>query len=194
MRGCVKLLVLVLLPLGLVACATRSPPVTYYSLMSASELPKAGSEVSKLADKTVGVGPIAVPDLAQLSLPSADGLQVDEFNRWAGSLERELGRALVLQLSRRLGTEQVVPYPWLMPFQPDYQVVVDVLVFAVDAHGQANLDARWSILSGRGDEAPRIHASLLTRAVADPTPAGRAAALRRTVDDLAEVIAARLTQ
>jgi uncharacterized lipoprotein YmbA len=157
-------------------------------------LPTGSTAARTLAGKTIGVGPISVPDLAQLGRPLAEGLQVEEFHRWGGSLDREVGRALVMQLSQRLGTDQIVSYPWLVPFQPDYQVVVDMLVFAVDVREQANLDVRWSILTGADDQTPRIYASVVTRAVEDPTPAGRAAALRETVDALAEEIAAQLVR
>jgi len=183
----------ILLAIGVAGCLGQaSPPVTYYSL--AQPTVQAVPSGAVLAGKMIGIGPITIPDVIkrpQLSRPTADGMQLEEFHRWGGELDREMGRALVLQLSQRLGSQQVVPYPWSVPFKPDYQIAIDVLQFGVYVQGQATLDARWGILAA-GSEQPRIRASLLKRPVEDPSPAGRAAALRQTVADLGEEIAAEL--
>jgi hypothetical protein len=165
--------------------------VTYYRLTATPPPPVAKEDGAILAGHIIGVGPIRVPDVVQLSRPTAEGLQVDEFHRWAGNLEREMGRALVLQLSRQLGSEQIVTYPWSVPFTPEYQVVVDVLLFAIDAQGRANLEARWSVL-GKEDREPRLRASAISRPVTNPTAGARADALRQTVADLGQEIGAEL--
>ena len=184
----------VLLAIAVAGCGAQSPSVTYYSL-ALPVVQAVPTEVgAALADKTIGIGPISMPDVVnrpQLPRPEAGGMQLEEFHRWGGDLDREMGRALVLQLSRRLASEQVVEFPWSVPFTPDYQVAIDVLQFSVDRQGLATLNARWGILKA-GDQQPRIRASLLTRPVGDPSPGGRAAALRETVADLGEEIASEL--
>ena len=176
---------------SVMGCASSSPPVTYYRLTASLPPPATQGANAALADSLIGIGPIRVPDVVQLSRPTAEGLQVDEFHRWAGNLEREMGRALVLQLSRQLDSEQIVTYPWSVPFTPEYQVVVDVLLFAIDDGGRANLEARWSVL-GKEDREPRLRASAISRAVGSPTAGGRADALRQTVADLGQEIGTEL--
>ena len=175
-------------------CGAPSPSVTYYSLAQPSTGAVSAQAGTGLAEKTIGIGPIGIPDVVyrpQLPRPTPGGVQLEEFHRWGGDLDRELGRALVLQLSRRLASEQVVEYPWSVPFTPDYPVAIDVLQFSVDVQGQATLNARWGLLTA-GAEQPRIRAALLTRPVGDASPGGRAAALRQTVADLGEEIATEL--
>ena len=187
------LCILALGAIALAGCAGPSPSVTYYSLAQPAVEPVPAGAGAAVADKTIGIGPITIPDVVnrpQLPRPAADGMQLEEFHRWGGDLDREMGRALVLQLSRRLRSEQVVEYPWSVPFTPDYQVAIDVLQFSIDVRGQATLNARWGILTA-GAQQPRIRASLVTRPVEGPSPGGRAHALRQTVADLGEEIAAQ---
>jgi hypothetical protein len=182
------------LAIAVAGCGAQSPSVTYYSLALPAVQAVPARAGAALAGKTIGIGPISIPDVVnrpQLPRPAGGGLQLEEFHRWGGQLDREMGRALVLQLSRRLASEQVVEYPWSVPFTPDYQVAIDVLQFSVDLQGQATLNARWGILT-TSDEQPRIRAALLTRPVGDPSPGGRAMALRETVADLGEEIASEL--
>ncbi len=149
----VVLFVIVLLLSG---CLSRSSPkVTYYSLLKMEQLGEVQS-LAALPDVKLGIGPIAIPDSlkrAQIATRQhGNQYEFDEFNRWAGLLERDLTSVLGDNLGQLLGVEKIGFFPWMHHFKPTYRVTIDVLRLDGAIDGEAVLSARWAISDAEGRE------------------------------------------
>ena len=95
----------------LTGCAAPPAPVVYHSLLGAD----AGAAATALADgPALVVGPVSVPDLlhnSRLATGSDGRYQLAENHRWAGAVDREIGRALAERLAALLATERVSLFP-----------------------------------------------------------------------------------
>ncbi len=136
----------------LLGCAT--PPSRFYVLTAQSQ---AGPE-PPAADLTLGVGPVRlVPYLERPQIVARERgnrLKIEEFDRWGGTLEASVTWVMAENLSRSLGTDAVVTFPWERAVTPDYQVAIDVRQFDAAADGQVRLIAQWRIL---GDDGRRLY-------------------------------------
>lgn len=178
--------------MSLASCA-GSEPSNYYllSTLPAPETPIRSTSSGQLA---IGVGPVTLPaylDRPQLvTRPSANRLDLAEFDRWAEPLQDMFSRTLVENLSALLATDLVYDLPRRPVPEPDYQVAVEVWRFDRDVGGEAELLARWTILTGAETAALVIRKSLIT----EPVPPGSGAeeviaAMSRTVEMLSREIA-----
>jgi uncharacterized lipoprotein YmbA len=183
--------------LVLASCA-GSEPTRFYTLAA---LPDAPAEAMPAlpADLTVGVGPVTLPpylDRPQLVTRAGSNRAVlADFDSWVEPLQGMFARVLAENLSRLLGTDDVLLLPQDRPIRFTYQVEVDVTRFDVDTAGSAILDARWWVL-GRGGE--RLLQSGRST-ISEPTEVGdytaAAAALSRALGamstEIAQAIAAQ---
>jgi len=133
----------------------KSPEVTYYSLLTMEQLGGAQA-ISFMPDINLGIGPITIPDSLKRSQIATrqHGNQYgfDEFNRWAGVLEKDLSSVLGDNLGQLLGVEKVGYFPWMHHFKPTYRVVVDVVRLDGALDGEAVLSARWAVADTDGKE------------------------------------------
>jgi len=149
-------IVLLIVVLLLSGCLGRSSPkVTYYSLLTMNQLGDMQS-VASLPDVKLGIGPITIPDSLKRSQIATrqhgNQYEFDEFNRWAGVLEKDITSVLGDNLGQLLGIEKVGFFPWLHHFKPTYRVMVDVIRFDGSIDGEAVLSARWAISNTEGKE------------------------------------------
>jgi len=133
----------------------KSPEVTYYSLLTMEQL--GGAEaVSSLPDVNLGIGPITIPDSLKRSQIATrqygNQYGFDEFNRWAGMLEKDLTSVLGDNLGALLGVEKVGSFPWMHHFKPTYRIIVDVVRLDGALDGEAVLSARWAVADADGKE------------------------------------------
>lgn len=133
----------------------KSPEVTYYSLLTMEQL----GEVQAIASHPeirLGVGPISVPESLKRSQLATrqhgNKYAFDEFNRWAGVLEKDLTSVLGDNLGDLLGVEKVGYFPWMHYFKPTYRVVVDVVRLDGALDGEAAISARWAVADADGKE------------------------------------------
>jgi len=130
-----------------------SPSVSYYSLLTAQQL-QVAQAVASLPDVQLGIGPVSVPDSlkrAQIATCQQGNLYAfDEFNRWAGTLEKDLSYVLGENLGQELGVNKIAFFPWLPHFQPTYRVIVDITRFDGNLKGEAILSARWVVTDNSG--------------------------------------------
>lgn len=184
------LLVLALsLALALAGCAT-SPPARFYVLAPADLQP----EGAPLRDLVLGVGPVRLADhLERPQLVSRDDgnrLQVEEFERWGGTLDANILWVLAENLSRGLGTGSVVTYPWERALNPRFQVVLDIREFEPVREGDVRLTALWRVLARDGEALLAVEKSVITEPVAGSSPASRVDAQSRALARLSTEIAA----
>jgi uncharacterized lipoprotein YmbA len=117
----------------LFGCRGSIPKTEFYTLNSISNAPMDAQPISAGQPLSIGVGPVTIPevlDRPQIVIrTSPNKLQIDEFHRWAGRLEKDFARVLAENISLMLATEQVGVYPWDASFKPRYQVILDVQRF-----------------------------------------------------------------
>jgi uncharacterized lipoprotein YmbA len=130
-----------------------SSNVSYYSLLTAQQL-EVGQAIATLPEVKLGVGPVTIPDSlkrAQIATRQHGNLYAfDEFNRWAGTLEKDLSFVLGENLSQLLGVTDLGFFPWLPHFQPTYRVMVDVTRLDGALDGDAVLGAHWVVADSSG--------------------------------------------
>lgn len=128
-------------------CVT-TPGSRFYTL--GVEPAQAAAPPSQLS---LSLGPIDLPrylDRPQIVTRAAGNrLNVDEFNRWGGSLEEEVHRVLAQRLGGRLGTQRIYSYPSRIVAQTDYRVALDIRTFDGALGGEVQLDVAWSLIDDR---------------------------------------------
>jgi uncharacterized lipoprotein YmbA len=109
-------------------------------------------------DRTVGIGPIVVPDHLEHGLVTriaGDEIAISDLDRWAEPLHDLLGRGLRQNLIALLRTERIQSYPWDLSTTPDIAVSLEILHFERTAQGMADLAVRWTLERG-ADRAPLL--------------------------------------
>lgn len=140
-------------------CAS-SRQASFYTL---SPMHAPGDQIERVQTRqeiVVAVGPVTVPDYLNrpqiVTRTGPTGVQLDEFERWAGSLEQDVSRVLAENLSVLLSPDNVTVVRWLREsstFPAGYRVVVDVNRFDGDPGKSVFLTARWSV---RGEQQGKI--------------------------------------
>ena len=151
-----KWTLLVCCVLLLAGCIGRkSPEVSYYSLLTIEQLGEVIA-ISSHPELSLGIGPVTIPDSLKRSQVATrqhgNQYAFDEFNRWAGVLERDLTMVLGDNLGALLDVKKVGTFPWLNYFTPTYRVVIDIQRFDGSLGGDAVLDARWAVADAEGKE------------------------------------------
>lgn len=102
-----------------------------------------------LTGPTIGLGPVVLPgyvDRPELIFQGeGNQFKVPAKVRWAGTLNENLTRTLATDVGRRLGTGNVLSYPWSPGTAVSLQVSVDVQQFHAVSGGGALLDASWRV-------------------------------------------------
>ena len=131
----------------------KSPEVTYFSLLSMEQM-GAPIVASTGSDLSIGIGPITIPDvLKRTQLVTRDAKNIyhlDEFNRWAGVLEKDIAYVLGDNLGDLLGVDKIAFFPWMHYFAPTHRVIIDIIQFDGELTGEAILSARWAITDADG--------------------------------------------
>jgi len=127
-------------------CVSHSPPANFYVLTATAQ-----PHDLSMPEMLIGVGPVNLADYLKrkqlVNRSSEVRLQLDEFNRWAGELDRNITRVMAENLSRLLSVDAVLPYPWSASLELDYQIVLDINRFDFDEHGKVVLDVQWLIFA-----------------------------------------------
>ena len=134
----------------LTGCAAPPAPVVYHSLLGAD----AGAAATARADgPALVVGPVRVPDLlhnTRIATGSDGRFQLAENHRWAGAVDREIGRALAERLAADLATERVTLFPQAPATKTAWRVQVEVLALDGLPGQWARLEVRWTLLDPAG--------------------------------------------
>jgi uncharacterized lipoprotein YmbA len=151
-----------------------------------------------LASLTIGLGPIRFPDYLQrteiVRRIGENRLQFSELDRWAEPLEANFARVLSRSLRLLLHTDEIAIHPWIVSFQADYQVPVEVLRFELEADGAAHLVARWVLKDRSGKKLLRAKESNFAVPASARGTDAAVAALSATVGDLGREIAGAIRE
>jgi uncharacterized lipoprotein YmbA len=103
---------------------------------------------------SVGLGPVSLPDMLDrpqiVTRPDTNRINLAEFDRWGGDLNRSLVRVLSQNLMNRLGTDRVFPFPWSSSDRPNFQVVIHFFRFDGELGTAAHIGGVWRLLHGAG--------------------------------------------
>lgn len=155
--------------LAVAGCASKSPSASFYVLSPVAE--RGGAQ--HLAE-IVGVGPVRLPDYlarSQLVRRSSDSsLAVDEFNRWGGDLTQNVQDVLAENLSRLLGSDRILTYPWNSALEVSRQLTLDIRRFEAGPGSQVVLDLQWRLLDPGNGRLLAIANEQVVMPVADDSP------------------------
>lgn len=178
----------------LTGCAAPPPPVIYHSLLGADTGAAAAVRANGPA---LVVGPVSVPDLlhnTRLATGSDGRYQLAENHRWAGAVDREIGRALAERLAADLATERVSLFPQAPATKTAWRVQVEVLALDGLPGQWARLEVRWTLLDPDGT-GPRTRRGDYRQPLTEPGHAawvaGQRTNLARLGADIAAAIRAR---
>lgn len=172
------------------ACAT-TPTASFFAL-DAGEVAPRGTALTRV----LALGPIDLPEYLDrpqiVSRAGGNRLIVDEFNRWGGRLDQEIGRELTRWLGQRLGTRQVYAYPSRIAARIDYRVALEVRRFDGVLGGDVELDVTWAIIDESTAAVARTGHSAYRLTAASPGYDVYADVLGRLLARLGEDIATAL--
>lgn len=183
--------------LNAAGCSVLAPqpdPTQYFILSPAAEGGVANASTAGLA---IGVGPITFPDYLKrpgvVTRAASNRLTVSDVKRWAEPLDRNFQSILCQNLSRMLGTQKIVTYPWYADTPVDYQVKVSVSRFETSQEGASQLSAQWMIVNPR-DGSELASGQTSATAAVQPGEDGPSAALSRDLGEMSSQIAGRIAQ
>lgn len=136
-----------LLPLILVVgCVGSSAPAKFYLLEPIS---KDAVELAVTVDTPVlALVPVRIPQyLERVQLVTSSGkntYEFDELNRWAESLDDNMSRVILQNLSLLMSAD-VVMSTSQQARKAKTQLAITILDFFIDPSGQAKLNATWQI-------------------------------------------------
>lgn len=151
------LITLGLLSVILAGCAV-SPSSKFYQLSSVQNRTSVASDDSLKKNQTIAIGPVRIPDYLdrpQIVVRSGKNeLKLSEFDRWAGSLEGDVTRVLVEDISTLLPAEHFSVVRWIPYLESQlpapYRVQVLVDRFEGTLGDSVQLTAQWRVFAENG--------------------------------------------
>lgn len=133
----------------LTGCVGTTPASRFYML---EPLATSAAQATNPARLTLALAPVKVPRyLERAQIVSATGkntYQLDELHRWAESLDENMTRVMLQDLTQLLSTDVALTTSKRAQ-QSEFRLAVNVLEFHVDTQQQAKLLAQWQV--SRGD-------------------------------------------
>jgi len=178
-------------------CFGTSPPSVFYRLTpiedtAAVQTRAVGGGIA------IGIGPIKFPDeLDRFSIVTRTGrnrLEINEFHRWGGSLEKNFTRVMEENLALLTKTDQVMTRPWERYFQPDVRLALDIRQFDGRLGEYASLNVTWMVIGPEGDVPLLVRRTIIQEAVADDSYDALVDAQSRAVARLCREIAEALSK
>ncbi len=142
-----------LLVVILAGCAS-SPSSTFYQLNPVQSKTSV-SDVTPYHSLVIAIGPVRIPDyLDRPQIVTRSGkneLKLSEFDRWAGSLERDVHRVLVEDISNLMPTDRFSVVRWTPYLESQvpasYRVEVFVDRFEGTLGDSVLLKAQWGVFA-----------------------------------------------
>ena len=197
MTRAVHPLTLAVLAVLLAGCLGQTPASVYYTLSSMASVEDRPA-LSPAEDLAVGIGPVKFPDeldrAAIVTRSGSNRLEVNEFHRWGGSLEKNVTRVIEENLTFLLQTHQVMARPWERYFQPDVRIALDFRRFDGRLGEHATLNATWVLIDPEGDAPLHVGRTIIQEATDgdgyDALVAAQSRALARLCEEMAAAVSA----
>ncbi|HEX5176956.1 MAG TPA: PqiC family protein [Chthoniobacteraceae bacterium] len=127
-----------------------------------------------------------------VSMTDQNSVKVSETNRWSGALDEMVRNVLSQDLAARLPKGKVI-----LPEAPapgnTGTLVVTIAQFGPDASGEVKLNGSWALLNA-GSPTPVLERDVLLNAGPAASPDATAAAMSQALGQLANKIAAALSE
>ncbi len=135
-----------------IGCASSSP-ARFYQLSSVNSESAAARDTSRQQSIIVAVGPLRIPDYLNrpqiVTRSGSNEIRLAEFDRWAGSLDHDIVRVLVEDISTFLPAESFFVTPWVSTVQAQpsswYRIDVNIIRFEGTRGKSVQLKAQWAI-------------------------------------------------
>ena len=156
MNNTLNLLAVILLGVMLSGCIGGETRPSNFYYLSATEADQSAN-IARTGGVSLRLGPFTFPEY--LSRPniitrSTDNLMVvDEFDRWAGSLEDDFHRVLGTNLGSLLKTGSISVYPADSRLHAKYEIQGEINAFDGALGEKVILDVRWYVLDPDSDKA-----------------------------------------
>jgi uncharacterized protein len=181
--------------LALMGCFGTSRPSRFYTL---EPLQVADDPGSTTPEVTLAVGPVELPDYVDrpqiVTRSGTNELVIAEFERWGGSLEKQISSSLVATLRDRLAPRRIAVVPWrsaiLSSGTPD-RVTVSISRFDGVLGHSVVLQARWELCrqSGGKEESLGVKEASVTEQIDGPEYDALVAAMERALVRLGQQMA-----
>lgn len=175
------------------ACFSPSAPVVYHTL--AAVPPRDAGPGSTLAVEVLAV---TIPDVLQrpqiVATLAPGGLELTPGHRWGNSLEKDMQRVLVADLSALLRSDRVVAAPNGSRVKASYRVQVDVQRCEGRPGGTLTFQATWMITRPQETRALFLRTTSLEVPVGGKDAYALVAAHDQALAGLGKEIAACLTE
>jgi uncharacterized lipoprotein YmbA len=182
--------------LGIMGCRSGAPPIVYYTLDPLPLIQASAPPAVKRPALRIGMGPVDLPtylERVQIVTRSGDHtLAVNHFHRWAGPLDEEILRVLVVSLGEALPGAEVLSYPWGLRRDPTHQVRLTIQRFDGQKGGTVRLRGIWQLICHTDPEKNMSKVFEITEAVSAKTMRALVAAQNRALAALAGQIVAAL--
>jgi len=197
-------LVAVLSLCALMAGCGTSPPSHFYTLTPATGASATGASTAsgeKPASPTfsVSVGPVSIPavvDRPEIVVSTGTNeVRLDEFNRWASSLQDNLARVIAENLGVMLGTPRVSVFPQTLSADVEYRVAIEVQRFDSAPGKSATLDVVWIVRPAKDGKAQTGRTNVVEKVPDnnnsfDALAAAHSHAVARLSQDIADAVLA----
>ncbi len=194
------LLACCLLPILAGCLGGTSPPSRVYTL---APLETHSSQPAKEQNTLMALGPVTLPDyLNRRQIVTRSGkneLVIAEFDRWGGTLDDEITRALLANLADRLAPANISVFSWqTMPLGimvASYRVPVGIARFDGIPGESVVLSARWGVYAKKGpaEDSLLVKEATITEKVDGKGYAELVAAMQRALDRLGKEMADSIT-
>lgn len=152
-----KKIILLTMLLTVTACVGfggNSPP-TYHYVLSSDIVSNTNTTIDLQSEQlSIGLWLVTLPDMLDrpqiVTRIDQYGIQLGEFDRWAGDLKLNMTQQIADELRVRLRTDRVTVYPWLTNQAINHQVKINVVRFDGTLGGAAVLKGTWVLLDGNG--------------------------------------------
>ncbi len=185
------------MPLLLLAGCGTTPPTSFYLLTPVEQLQPSDSR-DALPNLVIGVGPIRLSDYLGrpqiVARENVNRLQIEEFDRWGGTLETNVSWVVAENLSTLLGTDSVLSLPWERAILPAYQVTIDIRRLDAGDDSQLDLIAVWGVLNSDGRELLAIRRTDIQEPISDSEMGTLVAAQSRALGRMSEEIASAIRE
>jgi uncharacterized protein len=142
--------------LVLAGCLGTSRPSRFYTL---APLQARDGERPTAPDATLAIGPIEIPESIDrpqiVTRTGANELVMADFDRWGGSLDKEISGSLVVTLRDRLASQKIAVAPWrsatLSGAGASYRAAVSISRFDGTPGQSVVLQGRWELIAQTGE-------------------------------------------
>lgn len=179
-------------------CASSSPS-RFYQLSALSVQTVSTRDVPREGSIVVSVGPLRIPDyLDRPQIVTRSGkneLKLAEFDRWAGSIESDIIRVLVEDISAQLPSDRFFVVRWLPLLESQvassYKVEIMVNRFEGTLGGEVSLHAQWALF-GKEKQLPLMKQLNISEPVKGSSYEALVDAMSRALERLSREIAERV--